>query len=107
MKAIKIQPDTQNIEFIEVNNLDDIVNQIGFDSVISDDLSINGEQLYFDEDCFLRGTKGRFQIDKLIPVSGIGIVIGTLDDDKSNSSMCDAKSSLEDIRKRINFLPEK
>jgi hypothetical protein len=103
MKAIKIQPNTQSIEMIEVNSVDDIKDQIGFDTVISDDLTINQEQLYFDEDCFLRGTKGRFQIDKLIPVSGIGIIVGTSNDD---SSISEVTTSLEDMRERIKFLPE-
>lgn len=34
------------------------------------------DRLILDEECFIRGTSCRFQIDKLIPVAGKGVVAG-------------------------------
>ena len=102
MKAIRIQPNTHSIESIEVSCLDDIVENIGFDTVISDDLAANGERLFFDENCFLRETTGRFQIDNIVPVSGVGIIIGA---SKNGTSISNVQSSIESVRERIKFLP--
>ena len=67
MKAFLIIPDTQAIEDVEVDGMDDIRTLVGFDSLESDAVGDDGDRLYFDEECFIRGTSGRFQIDSLIP----------------------------------------
>lgn len=100
MKAILINPEQQQLEVIDISGRDDMVKLIGYDTLESDDIG-NGDRLYFDEECFLRGTKGRFQIDKLIPVSGRGVVIGTGADDKT---LQDIQTDLEVLRKRIKYL---
>lgn len=100
MKAILIKPAEQTIEAIEIASHEDIVKLIGYDTVIGDDVGNSGDKLYFDEECFLRGTEGRFQLDKLIPVSGVGVIAGTAADD----ALSDCKSGIEDIRSRIKFM---
>lgn len=100
MKAFLIKPEEQTIESIEIGSNDEINKLIGFDTVIADEVSKNGDRLYFDEECFLRGTEGRFQIDKLIPVSGVGVVIGS----NADESLSDVKTGIEELRSRTRFL---
>ena len=101
MKAFLITPETQSIEEIDITGHDDIVKLIGFDTVTSDEISPDGDRLYFDEECFLRGTGGRFQIDTVIPVSGIGVIAGSSDD---GASLRDVVSGTDSIRSRIKYL---
>ena len=101
MKALLLIPDTQSIEAIDITGVDDIIKLIGFDSVTSDQIGPEGDRLYFDEDCFLRGTSGRFQIDTVIPVSGKGIIIGSTD---GGATMKDAVSDIDNIKSRIKYL---
>ena len=100
MKALLIEPAEQTIESVEINNQDEIIKLIGYDTVISDDVGTDGDKLYFDEEGFLRGTEGRFQIDKLIPVSGIGIIVGSTD----SGLLSDLNSTTDDLKSRIKFL---
>ncbi|MEA2078649.1 MAG: hypothetical protein U9P00_02100 [Pseudomonadota bacterium] len=101
MKALLITPDTQSIEVIDITGHDDIVKLIGFDTVSSDEIGPDGDRLYFDEECFLRGTSGRFQIDTVIPVSGIGVIAGSSDD---STTLCDVVSDIDSLRGRIKYL---
>ncbi|NNC67102.1 MAG: hypothetical protein HKN83_03600 [Gammaproteobacteria bacterium] len=101
MKAIIIEPSTQVIENIEIESYDDIVKQIGFDTIISDEMDQGQNRVYFDEECFLRGSNGRFQIDNLIPVSGVGIIVGASNE---NSSLSNVTTSIDNIQKRLKFL---
>jgi len=100
MKALLIKPAEQSIEAIELSSKEEIIKLIGFDTVIADDLGGNGDKLYFDEECFLRGNEGRFKIDNLIPVSGIGVVVGSNDD----GTLADIQSDIEDIKSRTSYL---
>ena len=79
MKALLIDPEAQTIEPIEIHGEADIVSIIGYDTITSDEIGPEGDRLFFDEECFLRGTSGRFQIDTVIPVAGKGIIIGADD----------------------------
>jgi hypothetical protein len=101
MKAFLITPDTQSIDEVEVANLDDLKALIGFDTLESDTVGSEGDRLYFDEECFLRGTPGRFQIDTLVPVSGKGVVVGTADD---GASLQDVAIPIDDLLGRIKYL---
>lgn len=101
MKAFLITPDTQSIDEIEVDSLDDLKALIGFDTLASDAVGAEGDRLYFDEECFLRGTPGRFQIDTLVPVSGKGVVVGTADD---GASLQDVVTGIDDLLGRIKYL---
>jgi len=100
MKALLIKPAEHSIEAIEIGSMDEIVQFIGFDTVISDDVGKEGDKLYFDEDCFLRGNKDKFQIDTVIPVSGVGILIGS----DGSDGLADLKADIADIRARTKFL---
>ena len=83
---------------IDIAGHDDIVKLIGFDTVTSDEIGPDGDRVYFDEECFLRGTSGRFQIDTVIPVSGIGVIAGSSD---VGTTLRDAVSDTGSIRGRI------
>ena len=100
MKAFLIIPDTQAIEDVEVDGMDDIRTLIGFDSLESDAVGDDGDRLYFDEECFIRGTSGRFQIDSLIPVAGRGVVVGTT---ATDASLQDVSTPIADLRQRTRF----
>ncbi|NNC67077.1 MAG: hypothetical protein HKN83_03465, partial [Gammaproteobacteria bacterium] len=58
-------------------------------------------RVYFDEECFLRGSNGRFQIDNLIPVSGVGVIVGASNE---NNSLSNVTTSVDNIQKRLKFL---
>lgn len=101
MKALLISPDAQSIEAVEITGQEDIVKLIGFDTISSDEIGPEGDRLYFDEECFLRGTSGRFQIDTVIPVSGKGVIVGSSDD---GVTLKDIVSDVDAIKSRIKYL---
>lgn len=101
MKALLITAETQTIEAVEIATIDDIKNLIGYETIESDELGSEGDYLYFDEECFLRGSEGKFQIDTMIPVSGKGIIVGTLDD---GAVLTDVVIRIEELRQRIKYL---
>ena len=102
MKALLIKPDQRSIEEIQIDGPDDIVALIGYDTVTSDEIGPDGDRLFFDEECFLRGTSGRFQIDTVVPVSGVGIVVGATDD--SGEQLRDTVSDAQALAARIKYL---
>lgn len=99
MRAILIKPDTRSVETVEIQNRGDIVRLVGYATLESDAVGDAGDRLFFDEECFLRGSAGRFQIDKLIPVSGVGVIVGV-----DGDTLRDAKTDLDDLRRRIQYL---
>jgi hypothetical protein len=99
-KAILISPEDQSIEAIELSDDSDISTWIGFETIESDAVGDAGDRLYFDEECFIRGTSGRFQIDTLIPVAGKGVVVGTAADGKT---LTDVTISIDELRGRTSF----
>mgnify|MGYP001817023563 CR=1 FL=1 len=101
MKAYLITPETQSIEVVDVTSLDDIKTLIGFETLESDAVGSGGDRLYFDEECFLRGASGRFQIDTVVPVSGKGVLVGTGAD---GVSLQDVVTGLDDLRGRLKYL---
>jgi hypothetical protein len=101
MKAIVISPATQSIETVDVTTLDDIKAVVGYDTLESDAIGIQGDRLYFDEECFLRGTSGRFQIDSVIPVAGKGVIVGTAD---GGATLRDVVTDADELRRRIRYL---
>lgn len=101
MKALLINPEAQSIETIDISSRDDIIKLVGFDSIIADEVGPDGDCLFFDEDCFLRGTEGRFQIDNVIPVSGKGVIVGSSDE---GVTLKDAVSDIAGIERRIKYL---
>jgi len=101
VKALLVNPESQSIEAIEIGGMDDIKALIGYDTIESDAIGSEGDRLYFDEECFLRGTKGRFQIDKVIPVAGKGVIVGSADE---GASLRDVVTDIESLRSRIKYL---
>jgi hypothetical protein len=101
MKALLINPEHRSIEAIDINSHADLAGLIGHDTLESDAVGAAGDRLYFDEECFLRGTTGRFQIDSIIPVSGRAVIVGTDDD---GATLRDAATDIEDLRARIKYL---
>lgn len=101
MKALLIDPEQQSIEETEIQGREDIARLIGQDTIESDAIGPGGDRLFFDEECFLRGTSGRFQIDSVIPVSGKGVVVGANAD---GSELQDVVSTRESLRERLKYL---
>ncbi len=100
MKALLINPENRSIEQVELSGMDDIKSMIGYDTIESDAIGSDGDYLFFDEECFLRGTEGRFQVDTLIPVSGKGIVAGY----DGEGGFSDVTISREALSERIKYL---
>ncbi len=101
MKAILISGEKRSIEAIDVDGLEAIARLIGFDTIDSDAVGADGDRLYFDEECFLRGTGGRFQVDNLIPISGKAVIVGTTGD---GTVLRDAATDLGSLRERVRYL---
>jgi hypothetical protein len=101
MKALLIKPESQSIEAIDIGSHAELAKLIGYDTIDSDAVGTAGDRLYFDEECFLRGAAGRFQIDSIIPVSGRAVVIGSGND---GATLRDASTDIEDLRARIKYL---
>jgi hypothetical protein len=101
MKAFLIDPAQRSIEVIDVGAREDIAAIIGFDTIESDAVGTGSDRLFFDEECFLRGTGGRFQIDTLVPVSGRAVVVGVTGD---GATLCDVAVDLDSLRGRIKYV---
>jgi hypothetical protein len=101
MKAYLITPAAQSIEVVDIASLEDVKVLVGFDTLESDAVGTAGDRLYFDEECFLRGTAGRFRIDKVVPVAGKGVVVGTSD---GGLALGDVQTDIDDLRRRITYL---
>ncbi|MCU0812151.1 MAG: hypothetical protein MUE59_14175 [Thiobacillaceae bacterium] len=101
MKALLINPESRSIEAVDIGSQAELASLIGYDTIESDAVGAAGDRLYFDEECFLRGTTGRFQIDTIIPVSGRAVIVGTADD---GATLRDVATDIEDLRSRIKYL---
>lgn len=101
MKALLIDPTTQSIEPVDIEGHDDLVNIIGYDTLTSDEIGPEGDRLFFDEECFLRRTAGRFQIDSVVPVSGKGVIVGASDD---GTTLQDVQSDPAALQARLKYL---
>ena len=99
-KAFLISPGDKSIESIELSDLKDVAALVGFDTIESDDLGNGVDRLFFDEECFIRGASGRFQIDKLIPVAGKGVVVGVSAD---AVTLTDASVNRDELLNRTRF----
>lgn len=96
-----INPESRSIEVIDMNGREDIARLIGFDTIESDAIGTAGDRLYFDEECFLRGSSARFQIDSVIPVSGRAVIVGTAD---GGGTLRDVATEIDSLRRRIKYL---
>jgi hypothetical protein len=100
MKALLINPETRQIDTVEIAGIDDIRRLIGFDTLESDAVGDSGDRLFFDEECFIRGSDGRFQIDSLIPVAGKGLVVAA---DGAEGPFSDVRITAEALAARTKF----
>jgi len=99
-KAFLISAEQKSIEPVHLSDTNEIATLIGYETLESDTIGNGDDLLFFDEECFIRGSSGRFQIDKLIPVSGKGVVVGT---EADGSTLTDVSLSLDELRKRTSF----
>ena len=101
MKAILIDSQARSVEGVEITGKDDIENFIGYDTLTSDELDDSGDRLFLDEECFIRGASGRFQIDRLAPVSGRAVITGSVG---AGGVQADVSTTPEKIAERITWL---
>ena len=99
-----INPQLKTIEsVILTGGLEQVKHTIVFDTIDTDNRDDQGHTLYFDENCFLKDTKdlGRFQIDTLAPVAGIGIIVKH---QSTHPLIFETPSiSLDNVKSRIQF----
>lgn len=98
MKAILIDGPGRQLSEVNVNDAAEIAALVGQDSIITDDLG-DGDAVHFDEDCFIRGTEGRFQIDSLAPIAGKAVVVGL-----SGEALADTGLDVDALQARIKFI---
>ena len=99
-KACLISPGDKSIESVELSDLKVVAGLVGFDTIESDDIGNGVDRLFFDEECFIRGASGRFQIDKLIPVAGKGVVVGVSAD---GATLTDVSVNRDELLNRTRF----
>ena len=99
MTCFLIDPTAKTITPVPWNGgLDGIGQLIGFETIDSDEIDASGDRLFFDEKCFIRQIPGvgRFQLDSLAPVAGMGVVVG------AGSSA--PQVTLQALQGRVKFL---
>jgi hypothetical protein len=99
-KAFLISPEDKSIESIELSSASEVAALVGYETIESDDIGNAGDRLFFDEECFIRGSSGRFQIDKLIPVAGKGVVVGVSAD---GVTLSDVSVGRDELLSRTRF----
>lgn len=103
MKALLINPNLKEVTEIEIEPTREAIQElIGFKTIDCDEIDSNFDQLFFDEECFIRQQDqvGRFKVDNLAPVLGMGVVVNTAD----SKSFTSPKVNLADLIKRVTFL---
>ena len=103
MKVFAINPLTKEINAVEISNTEEALQKlIGFSTIDSDEIDDNGDRLFFDEECFIRqqGNVGRFKVDSLAPVAGIGVIVNS----KDGKTFQSAVISAEELLKRVTYL---
>ena len=104
MQVFLIDPSNKSIQTVEIEaGLQSIRQLIGFDSIDADEIDANGDRLYFDESCFIRDQPhaGRFKLDKLAPVAGRGVIVGS---DAAGISLTTPVVTLEVLTTRVHFI---
>jgi hypothetical protein len=104
MKAFVIDPAARTITPVDLApGLDGVREAIGFATVDSDEIDDNGDRLFFDEECFIRAIEGagRFRVDKLAPVQGKGVVVGSRG---GADALLDVTIDAAALSRRVTFL---
>jgi hypothetical protein len=108
MQIYAIKPVQHKLEVVEFGgDIEEIKKIIGFDTIELDAIDDNGNVLYFDENCFLRDstTLGRFQLNSLAPVAGVGVVVRCLSPDTQQFET--PTMTLEELQSKVKFLTPK
>jgi hypothetical protein len=103
MQALTINPLTKEIHVVEIADTKEALQElIGFSTIDSDEIDDNGDRLFFDEECFIRqqSNVGRFKVDSLAPVAGIGVIVNSKDGKTFQSSIMNA----QELLKRVTYL---
>ena len=103
MKALLINANLKIVTEVEIEPTREAIQDlIGFKTIDVDEIDSNFDQLFFDEECFIRqqDQKGRFKVDNLAPVVGMGVVVNSTDSKTFDSP----KIYLADLIKRVTFL---
>ena len=101
MKAILIVAQARSVGKVDIASKDDMEQFVGYDTLISDEIDASGDRLFLDEECFIRGTSGRFQIDKLATVAGRAAITGAVG---AGGVRGNVNSTTEDISRRVTWL---
>jgi len=105
MQIYVIKPVQHKLEAMEFSGgIEEIKKIIGFDTIELDAIDDHGNVLYFDENCFLRDSKtlGRFQLNSLAPVAGVGVVVRCLSPDTQQFET--PTMTLEELQSKVKFL---
>ena len=103
MKALLINANLKTVTEVEIEPTREAIQElIGFKTIDADEIDTNFDQLFFDEECFIReqDQKSRFKVDNLAPVVGMGVVVNSADSKTFESP----KINLADLIKRVTFL---
>ncbi len=103
MKALLINANLKIVTEVEIEPTREAIQDlIGYKTIDADEIDANFDQLFFDEECFIRqqDQKGRFKVDNLAPVVGMGVVVNCADSQTFDSP----KINLADLIKRVTFL---
>ena len=103
MKALLINANLKIVTEVEIEPSREAIQElIGFKTIDADEIDSNFDQLFFDEEFFIRqqDQKGRFKVDNLAPVVGMGVVVNSADSQTFDSP----KINLADLIKRVTFL---
>jgi hypothetical protein len=104
MKAFLINPNLKEVTEVEIeSSIEAIQDLIGFKTVDSDEIDSNFDQLFFDEECFIRQQDqvGRFKVDNLAPIARKGVIANSSDNGKTIAT---PHVTLADLIKRVTFL---
>jgi hypothetical protein len=99
-KAFLISAEQKSIEPVDITDAGEIASLVGYESLASDPVGNGNDLLFFDEECFIRGSSGRFKVDKLIPVAGKGVVVGIESD---GVTLTDVSLGLDELASRTIF----
>jgi hypothetical protein len=103
MQVLTINPLTKEIQVVETADTKEALQElIGFSTIDSDEIDDNGDRLFFDEECFIRqqSNVGRFKVDSLAPVAGVGVIVNSKDGKTFQSSIMNA----QELLKRVTYL---
>jgi len=103
MQVFALNPLTKEINTVEIADTKEALQElIGFSTIDSDEIDDNGDRLFFDEECFIRQqvNVGRFKVDSLAPVAGIGVIVNCKDGKTFQSALINA----QELLKRVTYL---